>query len=88
MHGFSNDAEVWPWHSQVTCEERLTRGLVKDSPPPEGPFFGSCVFRKFNGQWRLMMHCSGRQVPIREQIEEMVSPSVGREDDTTVGSPD
>ena len=51
----------------------MTRGLTKDMPIPEGDFLATNIFRKFNGQWRLMMHMSGRLAPIGEQLEEYVS---------------
>lgn len=63
-------------HAWVTCKETMTRGLIKEMPAPEGPFLATNLFRKFNGQWRMQMHWSGRLAPIQDQLELYVSTIV------------
>jgi hypothetical protein len=52
----------------------MTRGLTKDHPfdPKDDFWVGTNLFRRFNGQWRLVMHWSGRLAPVHEQLQEMV----------------
>lgn len=67
-----------PTQPQVTCKETMTRGLTKDHPfnPKEDYWVGTNFFRRFNGQWRLVMHWSGRLAPVHEQLQEMVRVSI------------
>lgn len=53
----------------------MARGLTKDHPFDAKHDFwtGTSLFRRFNGQWRLVMHWSGRLAPVAEQLQEMVS---------------
>lgn len=53
----------------------MARGLTNDHPfDPKHDFWtGTSLFRRFNGQWRLVMHWSGRLAPVAEQLQEMVS---------------
>lgn len=58
----------------MTCRETMARGLTKDHPFDAKHDFwtGTSLFRRFNGQWRLVMHWSGRLAPVAEQLQEMV----------------
>jgi len=55
----------------------MARGLTKEHPfdPKDDYWVGTNLFRRFNGQWRLVMHWSGRLAPVHEQLQEMVRAS-------------
>lgn len=63
-----------PMGPQVTCQEQFTRGLKPNSAGPVQPAHGTNIYRKSNGDWKLVVHWSGRLSLVRDQVDELVSP--------------
>jgi hypothetical protein len=75
-------------HAWVTCHEVLTRGLLKDGGEGWGkgggagekePMWGTNIFRRWNGQWKLMCHFSGRLAGVQGELQDLMEEKRMRE---------
>jgi len=75
-------------HAWVTCHEVLTRGLLKDGGEGRGkggeagekePMWGTNIFRRWNGQWKLMCHFSGRLAGVQGELQDLMEEKRMRE---------
>ncbi|GAB5031103.1 Hypothetical protein NocV09_00403760 [Nannochloropsis oceanica] len=72
-------------HAWVTCKEVMARGLLSSNMQAynlvgngglggggmmKEVFCGTNVWRKWNGQWRLLSHFSGRLASVQEELSE------------------